>query len=280
MKHIVCYSGGHSSALVAIEVVRKYGKDDVILMNHNITSKVEHEDIKRFKREVAQYLGMKITYENMKDWETKTPLEVCLEASAWKIGQKNAICTSRMKTEPFHRFLAREFTVEPGEIRDDVIIYYGFDANEGKRITRKVGIMASMGYKTAYPLADPNWERTIHNTEDTGPMGSGIQRPITYELFKHANCFPCLKAGMQHWFMLYCFDYDEFVKHRDAEDIIGYSIIKDHYLKDIECKFKAMKDLMIEPTEKLHHNTFWSRAKKALEEEFGDLEAIPCDCSF
>ena len=36
MKHIVCYSGGHSSALVAVEVVRKFGKENVVLLNHDI----------------------------------------------------------------------------------------------------------------------------------------------------------------------------------------------------------------------------------------------------
>lgn len=36
MKHIICYSGGHSSALVAIEVARKYGAGDVVLLNHDI----------------------------------------------------------------------------------------------------------------------------------------------------------------------------------------------------------------------------------------------------
>ncbi len=55
MKHIVCFSGGHSSGIVAIEVVRKYGNDDVILLNHDISPTVEGEDIKRFKREVADY---------------------------------------------------------------------------------------------------------------------------------------------------------------------------------------------------------------------------------
>ena len=58
MKYVVCYSGGHSSALVAIETVRRYGKEDVILLNHNISPEVEHEDIKRFKEEVAKYLGI------------------------------------------------------------------------------------------------------------------------------------------------------------------------------------------------------------------------------
>ena len=55
MKHIVCYSGGHSSALVAIEVTRKFGKENVVLINHNIKESSEGADIKRFKREVAQY---------------------------------------------------------------------------------------------------------------------------------------------------------------------------------------------------------------------------------
>lgn len=30
MKHIVCFSGGHSSAIAAVEVIRKYGAEDTI----------------------------------------------------------------------------------------------------------------------------------------------------------------------------------------------------------------------------------------------------------
>ena len=54
MKHIICYSGGHSSALVAIEVYRRYG--DVVLLNHDIHPSVESQDIKRFKQEVADFV--------------------------------------------------------------------------------------------------------------------------------------------------------------------------------------------------------------------------------
>lgn len=32
MKYIVCFSGGHSSAIAAIECVRKAGKENVILL--------------------------------------------------------------------------------------------------------------------------------------------------------------------------------------------------------------------------------------------------------
>ena len=41
VKHIVCFSGGESSAIVAVELVRKFGKENVILVNHNINSKKE-----------------------------------------------------------------------------------------------------------------------------------------------------------------------------------------------------------------------------------------------
>ncbi len=60
--------------LAAIETVRIYGRDNVILLNHDISSHVEHEDIKRFKHEIADYLGLPITYANMDGWETTPPL--------------------------------------------------------------------------------------------------------------------------------------------------------------------------------------------------------------
>ena len=101
MKKIICFSGGHSSALAAIETVRKYGRDNVILLNHDISSHVEHEDIKRFKREIADYLGLPITYANMPGWETTPPLAVAVANKAFKAYNRPAFCTSRLKTEPF-----------------------------------------------------------------------------------------------------------------------------------------------------------------------------------
>lgn len=37
MKYVVCYSGGHSSALAAVETVRQHGAENVILLNHDIS---------------------------------------------------------------------------------------------------------------------------------------------------------------------------------------------------------------------------------------------------
>lgn len=260
MKYIVCYSGGHSSALVAIETVRKYGKENVILLNHNISSKIEHKDIKRFKNEIANYLGINITYANMLGWETKTPLDICIEIKAFKVGNGTELCTNRLKTAPFHRWLKENYPVKKGLIRNDVTFLYGMDIQETNRIERRRKIMLSMGYKTDYPLF--SWSRTIKNTEELG-----IKRSITYELFKHANCIGCLKAGKQQWYITYYLYPEIWNKAKKAEEKIGYSIIKGIFLKDLEKKFENMKNKGIIPTEKIKSQTFWAKVRRELKED-------------
>lgn len=155
MKHIVCYSGGHSSALVAIEVVRKFGKENVVLLNHDINQSVESEDIKRFKNEVSEYLDVPITYANHKDFSTKDQFDICTDIGAFKVSHDAVMCTFNLKTKPFSLYLQENFPrqKEVIEVKDDCTIYYGFDANEMHRVQRRVGILLNMGYKSDYPLA-------------------------------------------------------------------------------------------------------------------------------
>jgi hypothetical protein len=203
MKHIVCFSGGESSAVVAVEVVRRFGAENVVLLNHNINSNYEAPDIKRFKAEVANYLGMQICYANIQDITDpeKIPdqFEVCVKAGALTdFKTQQALCTSRLKTEPFMNYLKQNFYTNE-EISKECIIYYGFDRRELVRIRRRVGIMAAIGYKTDYPLA--TWKgRTIWKIEEIN-----IKPSITYSLFEHANCKGCLKASLLHWYVIYCF---------------------------------------------------------------------------
>jgi len=86
MNHIVMYSGGHSSALTAIEVARQYGTDHLILMNHDINPSVEDADVKRFKNEVAAYLELPITYVNMPGWDRMDQFDVVIKKKAFKVG--------------------------------------------------------------------------------------------------------------------------------------------------------------------------------------------------
>jgi hypothetical protein len=266
MQHIVCYSGGHSSALVAVEVVRKYGKKDVVLLNHNINPFVEVKDIKRFKLEVANYLGVEITPCDMPGWDTKDQFDVVVEAGAFKVGNGTALCTNRLKTRPFERWL--EANAENG-----AVIYYGFDANEPQRIQRRWAHIKALGFESAFPLAQ--WPRTIQAIEEIG-----IRRPSTYETFKHANCIGCLKAGRQHWYVVYCTRPDVWERGLWAEDEIGYTIIKGASLDSLVPLFERMKKIGIEPTEHIPPGTFWSGVKKKIKLDFAeDEDTKPCECA-
>ena len=132
--------------------------------------------------------------------------------------------------------------------------------------------MAAMGYKTDFPLAF--WDRTIENIEEIG-----IKRPETYELMKHGNCKGCLKAGMQSWYLVYSLYHDLWEEAKETESEIGYSILKNKFLEDLEPKFKQMKCRGIVPTEKIGAKKFWSMVDKALGIE-GQISWLPCDCSF
>jgi hypothetical protein len=264
-KHIVCYSGGHSSALVAIEVVKKYGKENVILLNHNINSLVENKDIKRFKQEVADYLGIPITYANHDDWENKDQFDIVIGLKGFKFNKGTALCTYELKTKPFEKYLNDNFKDKKA------IIYYGFDKNELHRVQRRSSILAEKGYKSDYPLA--LWERTILSTKEIE-----IEPPNTYSIWKHANCTGCLKAGKQHWYLVYLHRPDLWEKAKYAEEVIGYSILKDVYLEELEEDFYKLKCNGVETTEHEDGRTFMARARKVIKIEQEDLFIKPCEC--
>jgi hypothetical protein len=267
MKHIVCHSGGHSSALTGIEVVRRFGPDDVVLLNHEIPGHTEAEDIKRFKREVADFLGLPVTYASHPD-PAADQFDVTVEAQAFKVDDGPELCTHRLKTLPFQKWLAEN--ADPA----DSVIYYGFDANEQTRIQRRIGIMGADGWRTDYPLA--LWQRTIYASEEVG-----IVRPNTYAIWKHGNCIGCLKAGWQHWYVVYCTRPDIWAKGKWAEEEIGYAIHHDDsgpvYLEDMEPKFEAMRLSGIPATEHITHQRFWAQANKIVSIQ-AYQSAIPCEC--
>lgn len=280
MKHIVCYSGGHSSALVAIEVVRKYGKEDVILVNHECLR--EEDDVSRFEKEVASYLGLPITYVNMENFDTKDQFDVVVEKKSFinpNSSAREILCTHVMKTEPFMRWLNANFHPYNTLFEDkkECVIYYGFDADEPDRILRRSTILAVNGYKTAYPRA--HWTTTITSTIEIG-----IEPPNGYSIWKHANCVGCLKAGWQHWYCVYVFRPDLWQRGKWSEDKIGYSIHKDFYLEEKEEMFAKMVKCGIEPTEKIQSQTWWAMVKKVLKEydntvvDVTEEENKPCVC--
>jgi hypothetical protein len=274
MKHIVCYSGGVQSALVAIMVVERFGKESVVLLNHRVNA--EPSDIERFEKEVAVFLKIDITYADadLKKYPSLTPLEVSIKENAWGIktgGGEQVLCTNRLKTAPFMKWL--EVNYEEGDV-----IYYGFDKTEQHRITRRSYILGKDGYKTDYPLA--LWEKPYLRSY---LEKIGIALPLQYGIFKHANCVGCIKAGKQHWYCIYVHANDVFEEFKKAEQLIGHHIQKGIYLEELEVEFEKMKQKGIPATEHIPSGEFWSLVKKNLKEKKGlfDTEkedTKPCEC--
>jgi hypothetical protein len=209
-----------------------------------------------------------ITYANMVGWEDKDQFDVVVEAQAFKVGNGNEVlCTNRLKTAPFDRWLKVNATGK------NVVIYYGFGAEETARIQRRSTILGARGYKTAYPLA--HWPRTIQTTEEIG-----IKPPLTYSQFKHANCKGCLKAGVQHWYVVYCTRPDIWSRALWSEEEIGYTIIKDKPMAVLAEKFEKMKRAGIPATEHIPSGAFWALVRKKLKALDLEEEASkpPCEC--
>ena len=270
-KHLVCYSGGHSSALVALEVANRFGTENLLLVNHDIHSSSEHHSIKTFKKEVAAFIGVPITYVNMENWDTKDQFDVVIEAGAFKVGNGSALCTNRMKTRPFEKYLKESFPA------GTATIYYGFDRNEFDRIQRRSSHLGNMGYKTDYPLA--LWsERHYYSTLDIG-----IEPPTTYSNFKHANCIGCLKASKQHWYTVFCLRPDIWEKAKHAEHEIGYTILRYVSLEQLEPLFKLMQSKWVPASEHIKKGIFWARVREC--EQLLKTQPLddsddnkPCEC--
>lgn len=268
MKYVVCYSGGHSSATCALSVAKKFGAENVILLNHNITGRVERAETKRFKQEVADYLGLEVTYANHPKWEEKTPIQIIKDIGYFTDKKGNVLCTYELKTKPFYKWMEEND-------QDKVNVYvYGLDANEPARINRRSQVLGSQGYSTLFPML---WDES----EIVTPESVGIAPPSCYDRYKHSNCTGCLKAGFQHWYIVYCEDRAMFDEVADYELDRSYSLRRNkgetQYLDDRRDLFDKMIEAGVEPTEHVHYNTFWANARKkvkAYEKEMLELEEL------
>lgn len=256
MKYVVCYSGGHSSALTAIETVRKYGRNQTILLNHDIDKQVEDLDVKRFKDEVASYLGLPITYANQMRFKRSAPLAICREKKMFCFKSGSHICTYFLKTEPFYDWLKKKYPVQPGcGLSNEITLVYGFDVNEPQRMERRTKHLLSLGYRTEYPLVSSS----MQEIEEVG-----IEKPYTYGYCKHANCRGCIKAGRQHWYMVFCLWPDIYKEAIETETVVGHSILRGNYLRELIPLFLQMQEFGIAPGDEEESNRFWARTRRQL----------------
>jgi len=272
MRHIVCFSKSHNSALAAIEVVRRFGNENVILLHHAINPKYEHPDVKRFGYYITEYLKLSITYANRKNIDDRNKLlsqfSLCELANTFDIGGNQAVCSNRLKHNPF-----REWLKTYGKPGNDVI-YYPFTINQIDDATRVENALKLEGYRTEFPLIF--WKTTIRSTEEIG-----IASPLAYSVFKGIKCIGCIRANKTHWYAVYYLFPEIWLEAKEAERCIEQTIFKDESLDELEVKFQQMKKANVLPMEISNPKLFWDTVNSELNLSINDQpEALPCECSF
>lgn len=173
MRRVVWFSCGAASAVAAKLTLERYPDALVVYCN---TSKDEHPDNLRFRRDVERWIGKEVLLIGSKKYETVDEVN---EKRRYMSGPKGAICTTELKKIP------RLEWQEP----DDTHIF-GFTLDEPNRIER---------FKRNNPELSLEWVlRDAGVTKDdtyARVTAAGIVLPAMYLLgFKNNNCIGCVKA--------------------------------------------------------------------------------------
>lgn len=237
IKHVVMFSTGAGSAYLSKYVADKYGKGNTILLMTD--TKWEDEDNYRFMKEVSEYVGLSITFQN----DGRTPEEV-FRKDLWFGNFGTAPCSKELKMKQTF-FWVQERLMEGIK----PILYFGIGYEEVQRAPRiafnykhNVDTFGD-GIEVRFPLVgeidgEPvNGQNLFYGTNDFEgekmpkikskevyerlekqgvkvstvnpkriiPEEWGIKLPRMYELgFDHANCAGrCIKGGFNHYRTLF-----------------------------------------------------------------------------
>ena len=184
MKHIVSYSTGLLSTLTAERVIKKYGKENTILVF--MDTLFEDDDNYRFLQDVEKYLSIKI----IKLTEGRTPYQVSKDQNIIP-NSRIAPCTLRLKLNPFQTYL-KTFS-EP------LTIHIGYDFSEIHRCEPTRKNYEALGYQVDFPML---WKPIEYRDYSTILREEwNIEPPRMYLMgYTHANCGGrCVKQGQGDW---------------------------------------------------------------------------------
>tara|TARA_R100000458_G_C8199523_1_gene190494 strand:- start:14 stop:811 length:798 start_codon:yes stop_codon:yes gene_type:complete len=177
-----------SSFFAAKRVKEKHGNENLKLLFTD--TKYEDEDLYRFLREGAEYLGGDLVWIE----EGRDPWEVFKDVRF--LGNSRIDPCSRV----LKRDLAKKWVHENYPDPSTAILYLGMNWDEGHRLERSQRFWAP--YQVESPLMEKPWlERRLMMSELDH---LGIFPPRLYEMgFPHNNCGGfCIKAGQAHFRLL------------------------------------------------------------------------------
>jgi len=216
-RHIVCVSGGLSSAWVAWWVKNNIKGEIIYYFND---TKWEHPDLYRFLNDIADTLNIEMYYDN----DGRSPEEVFYDEGM--LGNNRVpLCSRILKAEMLQRF------AKAGDS-----IYFGIEGREVHRAARISPIYARLECDCRFPIIDND----IQPHEYKALMKAlNVEIPQLYkDGFAHNNCGGgCIRAGKRQWLSL-LHAYPGVYADRERVEV-EFSEEKgrpSHFLKDISLK--------------------------------------------
>lgn len=216
--HIVMFSGGAASSVMA-KIVADANSGQTILL-HTPTG-AEHPDADRFRAQVAAYIGLPITIEaaNFTLWD--------LVNSRKHIPNDGLpYCTKELKLIPQDRYLTR--LKKAGQ---DFISYVGYDRSERGRIQKTFARHEAKGRKVKFPLAEASL--TSDECKRIIREDWRICLPEPYQYLKHNNCIPCYRGGEAHWYNVWRYYPEQFMRAARAEERADNTVFADKSLLEL-----------------------------------------------
>lgn len=205
MKHVVKFSGGVASAVMAKIVANE--QSNVILLYHS--TKTEPPDNDRFRKEVATYIGLPITEvsDGRDIWEV-------FEDEKFLGNQRLAPCSRILKQEIGDTWIKENLPCK---------VYFGYTIEEKRRAQQITSRIETLGASVGFPLI----EQGLSKDDCFRQVKSwGVRLPQMYSWAGHANCVPCVKGGLAYWGEVYLNAPDAWEKAAAAEEKFGRQILK------------------------------------------------------
>lgn len=224
MLHIVQFSGGAASSYIA-KMVADENPGKTILLFHD--TKAEHEDAYRFRRQVAEYIGLPITEVS----DGRSLWELIYQYRCIPDDGRFPFCTEKLKQIPGNKFLKT--------LNEEFTVYNGFGINEWNRVQKATVRAEVAGYKARSLLC----EKMIpdYAVKDTIKNKWRICLPITYLYLQHNNCIPCFKGGKGHFYKVWKHFPIEFEKAVQVELALGHTVFEDISLTELRKKWSKEK---------------------------------------
>lgn len=177
MRHVVWFSCGAASAVVAKITLEKY--PDTCEIVYCDTLAYEHPDNIRFLKDCEKWFGKEIKI--IRSEKYKDIYEVFNKG--WLVGIKGAACTTEMKRIPRKKYQI------PGDVN-----VWGYTFEEKQRIDR---YLENNIDDSIFPL----YENKITKQDcHTILNKAGIEQPTMYKLgYKNNNCIGCVKGAQGYW---------------------------------------------------------------------------------